>query len=246
MAASGHIDARTLAFLLLLGACNGGGASSPSWSKDPGPDDVVLVTGPFAIKLGELDRYVEWSKKIDPSLATAFIRRKTLEDFILKSRVVRQFVSADEIAKAKATAERIWAVVEAKGADVKTLREVGGNYPFYDDGSYSPPFNAFSPPLARTLWATDKGKVAAPVETVSSFVIAGVVDRKKRGPIDVRRIAQIRIAFRDSLLMKNVTDEISKLREGKAFVHPKFKADFEAFFKSIDTTPPPQLSSKSR
>ena len=235
-----------------LASCNGGadngkaGDKKWNWVDKPGPADVVLVTGPFAIQLGELDQHLEWSKKIDPALADPYIRRRTLEDDILKRRIVRQLVSANEIASARATIDRISTAVAANGDDIKALREVGKNYSFYDDGTYSPPFNAFSPGLARTLWSTAKGKVAAPVEDISSFVVAGVVDTKKRGPIEVRRIAQIRIAFRPTLLMSEVNDAITKLRKGKAYVHPKYKADFEPYFKTIDTTPPPQLKSTPR
>lgn len=211
-------------------------------SDDPTParpalSEVVLQIGAIDIRDRELNRFVAWSKSMDPACAASQVRSVTLRDWILPKFVVEQLAKPEILADARAKAERLVLAVNQLGGRLQALRDLGEPYGLEESDLFHPP-RRFAPDVAEQVFTTEVGGVTTAVHSAYASVVAGVVGEKIENGIRKRKIVSVSFPYSSGeLLRSRVLDAVKELMNGPVWVHPYYRDEFELRFPQLLPTP---------
>ncbi len=209
---------------------------------EPRPDDIVLQVGPVRLSDGDLHRFVAWAKRLDPALSPAQIRRVTVTDYYIPYFVARGLAGTENVARAKAAAEAFHGELVAAGGGFEAFRLIAEKRgaKLDDNTEYLRPFNTLSLSMSVAAFETPLGGYSDVIASTVGFSVLGVVDEKFDGILR-RRLLMASFPYDTSpsfgALVKKASVEMVKER---AFVHPRYRGDFESVFRNrSEDWPPP-------
>lgn len=209
---------------------------------EPRPDDIVLQVGPVRISDGDLHRFVAWAKKLDPALSPSQVRRVTVTDYYIPYYVARGLAGAENVARARAEAEAFHRELTAAGGNFEAFRLIAERRQatVADSTEYLRPFNTLSLSMSVAAFETPLGGCSEVIASTVGFAVIGVVDEKFDGILR-RRLLMATFPYDTSpdfgTHVKKASAEMVKER---AFVHPRYRGDFESVFRNrSEDWPPP-------
>ncbi|MCB9882689.1 MAG: peptidyl-prolyl cis-trans isomerase [Planctomycetes bacterium] len=212
-------------------------------TRDPEPADVVAVIGPVRVTDEELNRFVEWSKRLDPALSPAKIRRITVTDFWLPYRIARGLAGNDVVTRAKDAAEEFHRALVEAGGDFESFRRIAKvqGVHFEDGDEYVRAFNTLPMSLATAAFETPVGGHTGPLASTLGYAVLGVIDERFDGVV-MRRLVMATFPFDSSIAFGNLVKKQSlDLWDERSYVHPRYRVEFENVLRNLsEDWPPPQ------
>ncbi len=199
------------------------------------PDTVVLRFGDIEITDGELNAFVSFSQKTDPTLAPAFIRRVTLIDYLIPKKLAWRMAPKAEFESARRKAEDLANAVERAGGTLEALRRFGSAVGGKEQTGFLPPFNRLPPDFSRAVFRVEIGGATGAIHGVYGSMVAGAIEERPPLPPSTVRERRIYAAYfpysSNPTFKQDVIAAGHKLRAGVTYVHPEYEDEFESVFR---------------
>ena len=213
-------------------------------SQVPKDSDIVVRVGPVSISDGELNRWVAWYRKVDPALSAAKIRRITLTDYLLPRSLARAAAGPERLVTLVARAQAFYTELVNSGDSLSAFRKIAEkqNVGLDDSDDYFPPFNALPMDLSEAVFSIEVGSHTPVIASQLGYCVAAVVDKKNDG-IERRKILIARFLYSDAVDAKKTLREASlALQKERAWVHPRYRREFDSVLRNISKDWPPPHS----
>jgi hypothetical protein len=223
---------------LLLAAC---GQGDPAPRDPPSPGDVVVQVGGCEVTDAELNRFVAYARRIDPSLAPAHVRRVHLRDYWLTRAAVARLAPREHIAAARDKAERLAEAVAQAGGTLEALRRYGGPYGGKEPDEWFPPLNAFAADVQEAVFETAVGRATGAIHSVLGSFVLGIVAEERRGNAPARRVYTAFFPYLEDVMRGDVAAAIEALLDEDAWLHPRYRVELAPMFDNLKARPPRPL-----
>lgn len=229
--------------LALLCACSRG----PTKTGSP-PGTAIIISaatgeargeaeredGDIRVTEEELNRYLDYYRRWDPSLSAGRIRRTVLMDFILPTRVMLRLVSEEDRDRAIRRAEDLSHSVRQAGGGLETLRRLGKDHGGREEKYPVLPLGDLSPDVAGEVFGTPEGLVTKAIHSIYGSVVIGIVT-VERGSLDnqeMRRIYSVFLPYSTRPGLKNeVSSAVSAMKKRVAHIHPRYLEELSPLFE---------------
>lgn len=239
LAVFGFAIAPAIIILLDLWSCNGN--TKAKTAAKPGPDDVVLKFAEFSVKDKELNRFIAYCQRMDPSLALAKIRRDTFTGQILPHFVAHSLLDPETVRAQERKAEDLAKAVANRGGDISDLRKLGAPFGGEQPDRYFLPFNHLSLDVAEIAFTLEPGRASAAIHSAQGSLVLAVVEEKDviAGSSPARKLYTVFFPYSEAPdFGKLVREKIKSVLQSTPRIHSLYLDDFAPLFrKTINPLP---------